>query len=75
MPFKWFDKFEQSFLSLLATQQMLTERLSTTENITTEHEQWIYTLQTSVVEFQEENKRLCTKLTDFKGESGNKKMF
>lgn len=71
-PFKWTDKFEQSFLNplayLLSTQQML-------HCLSWALAGWICTLQTSMADFQEEDKRLCTKLTDLKKESGVTNFF
>lgn len=66
---KCFNKFEQSFQSLLSAQQALTERLCSTENQAADHEQRIQAVEILVGEMQKENKRLWAKLLDLKGRS------
>lgn len=67
-----FDKFEQSFQSLVSSQQVLTERFATTENQMADHEQRIQTMETSLTQLRQENERLQHKLSDLEGRSRRK---
>lgn len=64
-----FDKFEQSFQNILATQRELTERLTSTEDQAADHEHRICAVETSITELQQENKRLRAKLSNLEGRS------
>ena len=64
-----FDKFEQSFQSILAAQREMSERLTTTEDQAADHELRINAMETSVTKLQQENKKLRAKLSDLEGRS------
>lgn len=64
-----FDKFEQSFQSILSAQRELTERLTTTESQAADHDQRIHVMENSVAELWQENKKLWAKLLDLEGRS------
>lgn len=64
-----FDKFEKNFQGLIASQQMLKERMSDVEKQAAEQEQRIVNVEKSLADLEKENKDLRSKLSDLEGRS------